>query len=51
MVLHSALKQMLISVKCNENYGNLDGQKEKLTLLINDLDKVYFSLFLLVKQS
>lgn len=40
---------MLLSVKCNENYGNLAGQKENLTLLISDLDKVYFSIFIVRK--
>lgn len=49
MVLHSPLKLMLLSVKCNENYGNLAGQKENLTLLINDLNKVCFSFFIVSK--
>lgn len=40
---------MLLSVKCSENYGNLAGQKENLTLLISDLDKVYFSIFIVRK--
>lgn len=49
MTLHSPLKKMLLSVKCNENYGNLAGQKENLTLLIGDLDKMYFSFFIVSK--
>lgn len=49
MALHSPLKWMLLSVKCNENYENLAGQKKPLTLLTNDLDKVCFSFLLLAK--
>lgn len=46
MGLHSPLKWILLSFKCNENYGNLADQKENLTLLINDIDKVHFSFFI-----